>query len=59
MYSFCILKEVNDELLVTLPSEINIYPHFGFKLDKIDAFLRNRYIVELSLLLSKELEPPA
>lgn len=38
---------------------VNKYPHFGFKLDEVDAFLRNRYIVEFSLLLSEKFEPPA
>lgn len=36
---------------------VNKYPHFGFKLGEVDAFLRNRYIVEFSFLLSEELEP--
>lgn len=39
--------------------QIHKYPHFAFKFGEINAFLRNRYIVELSLFLSEELKPSA
>lgn len=53
IYLFCILKTNHESYC-----PVNKYPHFGFKLGEIDAFLRNRYIVELPLLLSEKLEPP-
>lgn len=46
-----------NKLIITV--KISKYPHFGFKFGEINAFLRNRYIVEFSFLLSKKLEPPA